>query len=95
MTVFIACFRIKGNVGFFIALIDFIRNLGTVTLLSTKEFLNIELEWFALFNHIAGFVGATCSILFIVASILIHRKYMQGLKLKNTDFYINPQYNTI
>lgn len=92
---FIACFRIKGNVGFFIALIDFIGNLGTVTLLSTKEFLNIELEWFTLFNHIAGFVGATCSILFIVASILIHRKYMQGLKLKNTDFYINPQYNTI
>lgn len=87
---FIACFRIKGNVGFFIALIDFIGYLGTVTLLSTKEFLNIELEWFALFNHIAGFVGATCSILFIVASILIHRKYMQGLKLKNTDFYINP-----
>lgn len=92
---FIACFRIKGNVGFFIALIDFIGYLGTVTLLSTKEFLNIELEWFALFNHIAGLVGATCSILFIVASILIHRKYMQGLKLKNTDFYINPQYNTI
>lgn len=92
---FIACFRIKGNVGFFIALIDFIGYLGTVTLLSTKEFLKIELEWFALFNHIAGFVGATCSILFIVASILIHRKYMQGLKLKNTDFYINPQYNTI
>lgn len=92
---FIACFRIKGNVGFFIALIDFIGYLGTVTLLSTKEFLNIKLEWFALFNHIAGFVGATCSILFIVASILIHRKYMQGLKLKNTDFYINPQYNTI
>lgn len=92
---FIACFRIKGNVGFFIALIDFIGYLGTVTLLSTKEFLNIELEWFALFNHIAGFVGATCSVLFIVASILIHRKYMQGLKLKNTDFYINPQYNTI
>lgn len=87
---FIACFRIKGNVGFFIALIDFIGYLGTVTLLSTKEFLNIELEWFTLFNHIAGFVGATCSILFIVASILIHRKYMQGLKLKNTDFYINP-----
>lgn len=92
---FIACFRIKGNVGFFIALIDFIGYLGTVTLLSTKEFLNIELEWFALFNHIAGIVGATCSILFIVASILIHRKYMQGLKLKDTDFYINPQYNTI
>ncbi len=31
---FIACFRIKGNVGFFIAMIDFIGYLGTVTLMN-------------------------------------------------------------
>ena len=41
---FIACFRIKGNVGFFIAIIDFIGYMGTVTLLSTKEFLNFDME---------------------------------------------------
>ena len=42
---FIACFRIKGNVGFFIAMIDFIGYIGTVTLLFTKESLNIETDW--------------------------------------------------
>lgn len=92
---FIACFRIKGNVGFFIAMIDFIGYLGTVTLLSTKEFLNIELEWFALFNHISCTVGAICSILFIIAGLLIYRKYTQEMKTKTTKFFMNPQYNTI
>ena len=57
---FIACFRIKGNVGFFIAIIDFIGYMGTVTLLSTKEFLNFDMEWFDMFNHMAFFVGAVC-----------------------------------
>ena len=92
---FIACFRIKGNVGFFIAMIDFIGYLGTVTLLSTKEFLNIELEWFALFNHISCTVGAICSILFTIAGLLIYRKYTQEMKTKTTKFFMNPQYNTI
>lgn len=92
---FIACFRIKGNVGFFIAMIDFIGYLGTVTLLSTKEFLNIELEWFALFNHISCAVGAICSILFTIAGLLIYRKYTQEMKTKTTKFFMNPQYNTI
>lgn len=62
---FIACFRIKGNVGFFIAIIDFIGYMGTVTLLSTKEFLNFDMEWFDMFNHMAFFVGAVCTVLFI------------------------------
>lgn len=70
---FIACFRIKGNVGFFIAMIDFIGYIGTVTLLFTKESLNIETDWFALFNHMACFVGATCTVLFLVAAVLIYK----------------------
>lgn len=68
---------------------------GTVTLLSTKEFLNIELEWFALFNHISCTVGAICSILFTIAGLLIYRKYTQEMKTKTTKFFMNPQYNTI
>lgn len=82
---FIACFRIKGNVGFFIAMIDFIGYLGTVTLLSTKEFLDINIEWFALFNHIACAVGAVCTVLFTVAGILIYRKYNKTFRLKEAD----------
>lgn len=71
---FIACFRIKGNVGFFITLIDFTGYLGTVTLLSTKELLGIDLDWFSLFNHIACIVGGLCTILFSVAAVLILRR---------------------
>ena len=95
-----ACFRIKGNVGFFIALIDFTGYMGTVALLSTKELLNIDVEWFALFNHIACVVGAVCSILFTIVGILIYKKYNRMFKQKETNYdtdytYINAQYNTI
>lgn len=96
---FIACFRIKGNVGFFIALIDFIGYIGTVTLLFAKESLNIDTDWFALFNHMACVVGATCTVLFAVAGVLIYKRYMQGRsdknKVENADVFMKLQYNTI
>ena len=91
---FIACFRIKGNVGFFIAMIDFIGYLGTVTLLSTKELLDIKIDWFATFNHIACGVGALCTVLFTVAGILIYRKYNATLEVKKADeMCVNAQYS--
>lgn len=96
---FIACFRIKGNVGFFIAIIDFIGYMGTVTLLSTKEFLNFDMEWFDMFNHMAFFVGAVCAVLFTIVATLIYKRYSLNNrnKTKNSkmDLFINPQYNTI
>lgn len=96
---FIACFRIKGNVGFFIAIIDFIGYMGTVTLLSTKEFLNFDMEWFDMFNHMAFFVGAVCTVLFTKVATLIYKRYSLNNrnKTKNSkmDLFINPQYNTI
>lgn len=56
---FIACFRIKGNVGFFIAIIDFIGYMGTVTLLFSKElFFSADMEWFDFYNHLAAFVAS-------------------------------------
>lgn len=96
---FIACFRIKGNVGFFIAIIDFIGYMGTVTLLSTKEFLNFDMEWFDMFNHMAFFVGSVCTVLFTIVATLIYKRYSLNNrnKTKNSkmDLFINPQYNTI
>lgn len=96
---FIACFRIRGNVGFFIAIIDFIGYMGTVTLLSTKEFLNFDMEWFALYNHMACAVGAVCAVLFTVAAVLIYKRYSaQGRRKEQTErttLYMNPQYNVI
>ena len=94
---FIACFRIKGNVGFFIAMIDFIGYMGTVTLLFTKELFAVDVEWFAMFNHIAGFVGAVCAVLFTLAGILIYRFYQKKYAVgKSEDYIINiAQYKTV
>ena len=94
---FIACFRIKGNVGFFIALIDFIGYMGTVTLLSTKEMLNIDLEWFALFNHIACAVGALCTVCFSIAAVLIYKKYKATFGTTSTGqtTYLTMQYHPV
>lgn len=57
---FIACFRIRGNVGFFIVLIDFIGYLGTVIVLAIKEFLNPDINWLSFYNQLAGYVGLGC-----------------------------------
>ena len=96
---FIACFRVKGNVGFFIAIIDFIGYLGTVTLLSTKELLNIDMEWFAFFNHLSATVGGVCAVLFTVAAVLIWRKYqstrVRRVAAEEETLCMNPQYNVI
>ena len=42
---FIACFRIKGNVGFFIITLDFIGYMGTVLVLVFKECFNPDVNW--------------------------------------------------
>lgn len=73
--------------------------MGTVTLLSTKEFLNFDMEWFDMFNHMAFFVGAVCTVLFTIVATLIYKRYSLNNrnKTKNSkmDLFINPQYNTI
>lgn len=98
---FIACFRINGNVGFFIAIIDFIGYVGTVSLLSVKELLSVELEGLHSITTWLGVVGIFCTVLFTVAGILIYRKYpdTRFTTSLNTekpyDLFLNTQYNTI
>ena len=75
---FIACFRIKGNVGFFIAMIDFIGYAGTVLILFSKEFFQIQTDWFVLFNQMAAVVGGVCIIIFSSAMILLIREYKRN-----------------
>ena len=71
---FIACFRIRGNVGFFIVLIDFIGYLGTVIVLAIKEFLNPDINWLSFYNQLAGYVGLGCSVLFVGAWVYLYRR---------------------
>lgn len=68
---FIACFRVKANVGYFIALIDFVGYTGTVTLLFVKEWMNVEMNWFELYNHMSAFVGIVSVVTFSVALVAL------------------------
>ena len=66
---FIACFKIKGNVGFFIITLDFIGYTGTVLVLIFKEFLNPDINW------LEFYVGIICCIAFCGSAIYIIQRY--------------------
>lgn len=72
---FIACFRIKGCVGFFIALIDFIGYTGTVLVLTVKEFLHPDIDWLEFYNLLAGCVSLFCFAAFIGALFCLRSQY--------------------
>lgn len=85
---FIACFKIKGNVGYFIALIDFIGYAGTVTLLFTKELFSIDINWFNLYNNMSAVVGMISCVMFTLAAILIYNRDKAVNKPKHSYSHI-------
>ena len=73
---FIACFKVKGNVGFFIITIDFIGYLGTLAILSYKEFMAPHIDWAPFYNSMSVFVGIACCLAFAGSIIyMIRKKY--------------------
>ena len=62
---FVACFNIKGNVGFFIVSIDFIGYLGTVGVLIFKEVFVAHLNWIEFYNTMVLTLGTACCFLFM------------------------------
>lgn len=62
---FIACFKIKGNVGFFIITIDFVGYLGTLALLLFKEFYASYIDWASFYNSMSLYIGIVCCLAFI------------------------------
>lgn len=72
---FIACFRINGNVGFFIAMNDFLGYVGTVVVLTLKEFLSPDIHWGTFYNLMAGYVGVICTVAFIGSSVYLYQRY--------------------
>lgn len=80
---FIACFKVKGNVGFFIITIDFVGYLGTLALLLFKEFRAPHIDWTSFYNSMSVYIGVTCCIAFICSIIyIIHRDYkVTGVKV--------------
>ena len=71
---FIACFKIRGNVGFFIITIDFVGYAGTVALLVFKEYLLTGIDWAVFYNHMNLSVGLICCVAFIGSMGYIARR---------------------
>ncbi len=71
---FIACFKIRGNVGFFIITIDFVGYAGTVALLIFKEYLLTGIDWSVFYDYINLYVGLACCIAFVGSMAYIARR---------------------
>lgn len=72
---FIACFKIRGNVGFFIVTTDFLGYTGTVVVLVLKEFYNPDIDWALFYNQLAGYVGIFCCIVFACSFVYLHQRF--------------------
>ena len=79
---FIACFKIKGNVGFFIVTIDFIGYTGTVLVLMFKEFAHADINWLEFYNLLSGYVGLICTVAFTCSMIYLIQRYKKEKQLK-------------
>lgn len=62
---FIACFRIAGNVGFFIITIDFVGYVGTLGLLGFKELVHAGMDWTTFYNGLNLYIGLVCGLAFL------------------------------
>ena len=84
---FIACFKIHGNVGFFIVTTDFLGYTGTVLVLVLKEFCNPHIDWAVFYNQFAGYVGIFCCITFICSFVYLHQRFRKenGLVVKSNE----------
>ena len=68
---FIAGFKINGNVGFFIALVDSIGYSGTVLVLFLKEILQPHANWLQVFNQMGLVVGVVCAVVFALSLFIV------------------------
>lgn len=80
---FIACFKIRGNVGFFIAMNDFLGYAGTVVVLVIKEFFSPDINWAEFYNLMAGYVGVISCITFACSFVYLHQRYRRENSLNS------------
>ena len=68
---FITCFRIRGNVGFFIITIDFVGYLGTLAILLYKELGAPHIDWGTFYDKMSIYIGIACCMAFIGSTAYI------------------------
>ena len=79
---FIACFKVKGNVGFFIITIDFIGYLGTLCLLLFKEFQAPHIDWTSFYNTMSVYIGIACCLAFAGSIVYIINRVYKAKEFK-------------
>ena len=79
---FIACFKVKGNVGFFIITIDFVGYLGTLCLLLFKEFQAPHIDWTSFYNSMSVYIGIACCLAFAGSIVYIINKVYNAKDFK-------------
>ena len=70
---FIACFKIRGNVGFFIITIDFVGYMGTLALLVFKEACASHVDWALFYNQMSVYIGVACCLAFVGSLVYMIR----------------------
>lgn len=85
---FIACFKIKGNVGFFIITLDFIGYVGTLALLFFKETFASQIDWRSFYDEMSLYIGIFCCVAFIVSwgYVLYYYMHQKKISQKNMDY---------
>ncbi|MDR1523707.1 MAG: DUF5690 family protein [Tannerella sp.] len=79
---FIACFKIRGNVGFFIYISDFLGYLASCLFLFGKSFLDIHVNWLEYYNILAVTVGVICILSVGIVFSMLQQKRHVNLAIK-------------
>jgi MFS family permease len=80
---FIACFRIKGNVGFFIYISDFLGYLASCLFLFGKSVLNIHINWFEYYNRLGIIIGVICMLAVGIVFSILQQKQSISIAITN------------
>ena len=89
---FIACFKVRGNVGFFIITIDFVGYLGTLMLLLYKEFAASHVDWTSFYNTMSVYVGVACCLAFAGSIVyIIKTKYGKTAEAEETATEVSTE----
>lgn len=71
----IAAFRLKGNVGFLIYITDAVGYVGSVSVMLTKELMNVQLNWTAFYSQTVLVLATAGGIGTLIALAWFNRKY--------------------
>ncbi|MDR1938374.1 MAG: DUF5690 family protein [Tannerellaceae bacterium] len=82
---FIACFNIRGNVGFFIYISDFLGYLASCLFLFGKSLLNVHINWLEYYNTLGIIVGIICMLSTGIVFSMLQQKIRMDLAITNNE----------